>query len=63
LTGIGDLDETSENTIVQALNDLIESGKADNEVIWMLNYYANWNWIFERLKSFRASSVKSEELE
>jgi hypothetical protein len=53
LTGIGDLDETSENKIVQALNDLIEAGKADNELIWMLNYYANWDWIFERLKAFK----------
>ncbi|MGV3656723.1 MAG: hypothetical protein ACO1NX_02170 [Chitinophagaceae bacterium] len=63
LTGIADLDENAENKIVQALNDRIEAGNADNELTWMLNYYANWDWIFERLTSFKGfdSSIVNEQ--
>ena len=63
LTGIADLDENAENKIVQVLNDRIESGNADNELIWMLNYYANWDWIFERLASFKGfnSTIVNEQ--
>src|SRR5688572_12185092 len=43
LTGIADLDENAENKIVQALNQRIDAGKADNEVTWMFNYYSNWD--------------------
>jgi hypothetical protein len=53
LTGIADLDENAENKIIQSLSNLIEAGKADNELIWMLNHYFNWEWIFERLTSFK----------
>jgi hypothetical protein len=52
LTGIADLDENAENKVVQALNERIEASNADNELIWMINYYAHWDWIFERLASF-----------
>lgn len=58
LTGIADLDETAENKIIQSLNTFFEAGKADDELIWMLNYYANWDWIFERLSSFEGFNSK-----
>ena len=58
LTGIADLDENAENKIIQSLNDRIEAGNVDDELIWMLNYYANWDWIFERLTSFKGFSSK-----
>ncbi len=53
LTGIADLDENAENNIICNLNEGIAAGKADNELIWMLNYYSNWHWVFERLQSFK----------
>lgn len=58
LTGIADLDENAENKIIQDLDDRIESGNIDNELTWMLNYFANWEWIFERLTSFRGFNSK-----
>jgi len=53
LTGIADLDENAENKVMQALNDLIEAGKTDNELIWMLNYYSAWERTFDNLASFK----------
>lgn len=53
LTGIGDLDEIAEDKVVQDLNKLISANRADNELIWMLNYYSNWEWVFDRHKSFK----------
>ena len=63
LTGIADLDENAENKIIQSLNDRIEAGNADIELTWMLNYYANWDWIFERLTSFKGfnSTILNEQ--
>ncbi len=53
LTGIADLDKDAENALIQNLHELIAAGKIDNELTWMLNYYADWDWVFERLKSFK----------
>jgi hypothetical protein len=58
LTGIVDLDENAENKIIQSLNHRIKAGNVDDELIWMLNYYANWDWIFERLTSFKGFNSK-----
>jgi hypothetical protein len=58
LTGIADLDENAENKIIQALDDRIEAGNVDDELIWMLNYYSSWDWIFERLTSFKGFNSK-----
>lgn len=52
LTGIADLDENAKEKIVQALHGRFESGSLDDELIWMLNYYSSWEWIFKRLISF-----------
>jgi hypothetical protein len=53
LTGIADLDLNAENDIIHNLHELIDGSKIDNELIWMLNYYYNWTWVFERLESFK----------
>jgi hypothetical protein len=53
LTGISKLDESAEDKVIQNLNELIAADKIDCELIWMLNYYSNWDWIFERHKSFK----------
>ena len=53
LTGISDLEEEAENKILDELNSIIATSAIDNELVWMVNYYAKWTWIFERLKSFR----------
>ena len=53
LTGIGELDESTEAKIIEDLNNFILTKKIDYELTWMLNYYARWNWIFDRIKSFK----------
>ncbi len=53
LTGIADLDETTEAKIIEDLNDFIKAKKIDDELIWMLNYYARWDRIFDRISSFK----------
>lgn len=53
LTGIEHLDEKAENLIIGNLYKVITAGKIDDELAWMLNYYYNWEWAFERLKSFK----------
>ena len=58
LTGIADLDENAENKIIQNLNQLIKANKIDDEFIWMLNYYFNWDWVFERHKTFKGFDIK-----
>src|SRR5690349_21682790 len=52
LTGIADLDENAQTQILQKLNELIKANEIDDELIWMLNYYSNWEWIFEINKAF-----------
>ena len=56
LTGIADLDENAETRIIHNLYKAIAADELDTEIIWMLNYYANWNWVFERIKSFKGFS-------
>lgn len=53
LTGISDLDENVEAKIINDLNKAVEIKTIDDELIWMLNYYARWDWIFERITSFK----------
>ena len=63
LTGIADLDENAENKIVQSLDDRIKAGNVDGELVWMVNYYASWDWIFRRLTSFKGfdSTIVNEQ--
>ena len=53
LTGISELDEEIENKVLDNLNAFIEHNKIDHELTWMLNYYARWDWIFDRLIAFK----------
>lgn len=58
LTGISDLDEEIENKILDDLNSFIDSDRTDYELTWMLNYYARWYDVFERLSSFKGFDTK-----
>lgn len=52
LTGIS-VALNNENKLIECLYSAIDSGLADYELCWMLNYYFIWDWIFERLDSFK----------
>lgn len=43
-TGIGDLHEATVLDSYEILNDYIRQNKLDKELLWMLCYYANWDW-------------------
>jgi uncharacterized protein YutD len=65
LTGLGDINEAAENKIIESLNKALETGKKDDELSWMLNYYYYiTEWAFERLKSFKAfdSEITDEKI-
>ncbi|MCG2420577.1 hypothetical protein K8089_16260 [Aequorivita sp. F47161] len=50
LTGINELDEKTERKIIADLKTLIDRNEMDKELMWMLNYYMNWNFVFDRFK-------------
>jgi len=50
LTGISELDEKSELKIITELKNWIDKNKTDNELNWMLNYYLEWDFVFDRFK-------------
>jgi hypothetical protein len=52
LTGIGDLDTGAQNRIISELQKLFKNNTFDYELVWMLNYYAEWEWCFDHLESF-----------
>jgi hypothetical protein len=52
LTGIADLNEQAEIKIIQTLNEKIENNELDGELDWMLNYYLNWDWVFDRFNGY-----------
>lgn len=58
LTGISDLDKEAENKVMDALNRHIDSGHADPELEWMLNYYAHWDWIFETFETYKGFDAR-----
>ena len=51
LTGIGELDEEAEKNIIDLVEDKIQNNALDTELKWMLNYYANWEFVFDRFKN------------
>ena len=61
LSGINTVDEQAEIKVITILNDLIVRNAVDPELIWMLNYYATWDYVFDRfpthvnLKAFVAN--------
>jgi hypothetical protein len=52
-TGIAELDHEAKVKIIKALDDRIGSNTLDYELSWMLRYYADWDFVFERFKEFR----------
>lgn len=51
LTGIEQLDEEAENNIIDIVEDKIQSNSLDSELKWMLDYYATWDYVFDRFKN------------
>lgn len=51
LTGINEIDEKAEENIIDIIEEKIQEKSLDNELKWMLNYYANWEFVFERFKN------------
>ena len=52
-TGIGILDANAENRIIKILDRRIKSEVTDYELEWMLDYYSNWDTVFERFAEFK----------
>ena len=51
LTGIEQLDEEAEQSIIAIVEDKIQSNSLDSELRWMLNYYATWDHVFDRFNN------------
>jgi hypothetical protein len=51
LTGIEQLDEEAEKNIINIVEEKIQNNSLDSELKWMLNYYANWDYVFDRFKN------------
>ena len=53
LTGINELEQNAERKIIEQIDNLITSEKLDHELKWMLKYYCNWDYVFERFKEYK----------
>ena len=51
LTGIAELDQNAEVKIITELKKRINQNNGDNELKSMLNYYLDWNHVFDRFKN------------
>ena len=51
LTGIDDLDQIAEENIIDIIENKIQDNSLDEELKWMLNYYASWSYVFDRYKN------------
>ena len=51
LTGIEELDEVSEKNIIDLIEEKIQNNSLDTELKWMLNYYATWDFVFDKFKN------------
>ncbi len=63
LTGIDDIDKQAGEKIIQALNEVVDAGRFDYELVWMLNYYFNWAFafkIYNNFKDFDQSLINAE---
>lgn len=52
LTGIGELDRQAEIKIINTLDKKLQQASIDNELKWMLDYYMDWEWVFEQFEAF-----------
>ncbi|MCU7552850.1 hypothetical protein OCK74_27270 [Chitinophagaceae bacterium LB-8] len=57
-TGIKELDSAAENQIISTLDRQLEQGIIDYELDWMLSYYANLEFAFERFKGYESLQKK-----
>jgi hypothetical protein len=51
LTGIDDIDQDAETIIIDIIEEHICNNTLDNELKWMLNYYATWDFVFDRFNN------------
>jgi len=51
-TGIVNLDTNAEYKVINALDLRFKNNKTDYELEWMIDYYANWHFVFERFTEF-----------
>lgn len=51
LTGIEALNEVAEENIIDLIEEKIQNKSLDTELKWMLNYYATWDYVFDRFKN------------
>ena len=51
LTGTEELDEEAEENIIDLIEEKIQNNSLDSEIKWMLNYYATWDYVFDRFKN------------
>jgi len=51
-TGIGILDLAAEKHILRILDRRLKEKITDYELEWMLDYYSNWDFVFESFKEF-----------
>ena len=52
-TGINGLDENAERKVIKQVDRLIVTESLDEELKWMLKYYANWDYVFEKFEEFK----------
>lgn len=53
LTGIGALEQESVDRIIKILDRRLKKGVTDYELDWMLDYYSDWDFVFEQFKHFK----------
>ena len=53
LTGIGDIDAESEKIIMNIVEERICNNNLDYELEWMLNYYANWDYVYDKFNGLK----------
>ena len=46
------MDDQAQIKIISTLESKIQSESIDNELNWMLNYYATWDFVFARFEKF-----------
>ena len=52
-TGIVVLDSNAENRILKILDRRLKNEIIDYELEWMIDYYSNWDFVFERFTEFK----------
>lgn len=58
LTGIGELDPDAEERIIKTLDLKLNQDFSDKELNWMINYYSNWEGVFDRFNNYLALKNK-----